>query len=99
MIPTTAGWRKSTFCNGAATCVEVALLPDGLVALRDSKEQDGPVLLFTEAEWLAFTAGVRKGEFDLTALGANAGDGSDGSAPGTPPESTLADFGAGSVPA
>jgi hypothetical protein len=69
---TTAAWQKSTFCNGAATCVEVAPLADGNVALRDSKEQDGPVLVFTPEEWVAFTAGVREGEFDLTVLGAGA---------------------------
>ncbi|MEV0381839.1 DUF397 domain-containing protein [Nonomuraea sp. NPDC050643] len=67
-----AAWRKSTFCNGASTCVEVAPLADGNVALRDSKEQDGPVLVFTPAEWAAFTAGVRGGEFDLAALVASA---------------------------
>jgi hypothetical protein len=68
----TMAWRKSTFCNGADTCVEVAPLADGNVALRDSKEQDGPVLVFTPEEWVAFTAGVREGEFDLTALGSTA---------------------------
>ncbi|WP_344208331.1 DUF397 domain-containing protein [Nonomuraea bangladeshensis] len=64
----TTAWRKSTFCNGADTCVEVAPLADGKVALRDAKDQDGPVLVFTPEEWAAFTAGVREGEFDLTAL-------------------------------
>ncbi|WP_342775109.1 DUF397 domain-containing protein [Nonomuraea diastatica] len=68
----TEAWRKSTFCNGAGACVEVAPLADGNVALRDSKTQDGPVLVFTPGEWAAFTAGVRQGEFDLTALGAGA---------------------------
>lgn len=65
-------WRKSTFCNGAATCVEVAPLADGNVALRDSKEQDGSVLVFTPSEWAAFTAGVREGEFDLNVLASRA---------------------------
>ncbi|MDA0637247.1 DUF397 domain-containing protein [Nonomuraea sp. MCN248] len=68
----TAAWQKSTFCNGASSCVEVAPLADGNVALRDSKEQDGPVLVFTPSEWAAFTAGVRDGEFDLEALSASA---------------------------
>ncbi|MFC4010935.1 DUF397 domain-containing protein [Nonomuraea purpurea] len=67
-----AAWRKSTFCNGASACVEVAPLADGNVALRDSKEQDGPVLVFTPEEWAAFTAGVREGEFDPAALIAGA---------------------------
>ncbi|MFI7639175.1 DUF397 domain-containing protein [Nonomuraea sp. NPDC049400] len=69
---TTAAWRKSTFCNGASTCVEVAPLADGNVALRDSKDQDGPVLVFTPAEWAAFTAGVREGEFDADTLAVTA---------------------------
>ncbi|MFD1937135.1 MULTISPECIES: DUF397 domain-containing protein [Nonomuraea] len=67
-----AAWQKSSFCNGASTCVEVASLADGSVALRDGKEQDGPVLVFTPSEWDAFTAGVRDGEFDLAALAASA---------------------------
>ncbi|MER6944070.1 DUF397 domain-containing protein [Nonomuraea sp. NPDC000554] len=67
-----AAWQKSSFCNGATACVEVAPLADGNVALRDSKVQDGPVLVFTPSEWAAFTAGVREGEFDLAALAAGA---------------------------
>jgi hypothetical protein len=34
------------------------------VAVRDSKNQRGPVLVFTPAEWAAFVAGVKDGEFD-----------------------------------
>jgi hypothetical protein len=37
---------------------------DGRVALRASGETDGPVVLFTPAEWVAFVAGVKAGEFD-----------------------------------
>lgn len=46
-------------------CVEVAALPDGGVAVRDSKDQGGPVLRFTDHEWRAFVGGARDGEFDL----------------------------------
>lgn len=70
-IDTTAAWQKSRFCNGASACVEVAPLANGSVAVRDGKEQDGPVLVFTPEEWAAFTTGVREGEFDLTALTAS----------------------------
>jgi Domain of unknown function (DUF397) len=35
-----------------------------LILMRDSKHPDGPVLAFTEAEWRAFIAGVKDGEFD-----------------------------------
>ncbi|MEV0200338.1 DUF397 domain-containing protein [Nonomuraea sp. NPDC050691] len=64
----TAAWQKSSFCNGSSTCVEVAPLSDGSVALRDSKIDGSPVLVFTEEEWAAFVAGVREGEFDVAAL-------------------------------
>ena len=57
-----AVWRKSTF-SGANGCVEVAIL-DESVAVRDSKDPSGPVLVFTTFEWRAFLDGVRDGEFD-----------------------------------
>lgn len=54
MDPSMAAWRKSTFCNGADTCVEVALLPDGSVAVRDSKDGDGLVIRVPAEVWQAF---------------------------------------------
>ena len=67
--PVAAAWQKSSFCNGASSCVEVAALADGGVALRDSKLGDNsPILRFTSGEWAAFTAGARDGEFDIDAL-------------------------------
>ncbi|WP_374212704.1 Scr1 family TA system antitoxin-like transcriptional regulator [Frankia sp. CiP3] len=44
--------------------VEVATLPDGGRAVRDSKHPDGPALHFTATEWAAFLAGAQDGEFD-----------------------------------
>jgi len=41
--------------------VEIADLPQGGRAVRDSKDPAGPVLTFTAAEWTAFTDGVRDG--------------------------------------
>jgi hypothetical protein len=59
-------WRTSSFSSDqGGECVEVADLPDGDGrAVRDSKNPAGPALMFTTAEWVAFTAGVRAGEFD-----------------------------------
>lgn len=61
---TNATWRKSTHSNADYSCVEVADLDGGYRAVRDANDRDGPVLLFTPAEWTAVTAGVRDGEFD-----------------------------------
>lgn len=58
-------WHKSSYSgNGGGNCVEVASLAGGMVAVRDSKDPDGARLVFTPAEWAAFTAGVRDGQFD-----------------------------------
>jgi Domain of unknown function (DUF397) len=58
-------WRKSTFSSPhGGNCVEVADLPDGGRAVRDSKDREGPALVFTPGEWSAFAEGVRAGEFD-----------------------------------
>jgi hypothetical protein len=55
-------WRKSSR-SGVNGCVEVAYIDDR-VAVRDSKDRQGPMLVFTHAEWDAFLSGVRDGEFD-----------------------------------
>lgn len=58
-------WFKSSFSGASVNaCVEVALLPEE-IAVRDSKDRQGPVLVFTPDEWRAFLAGVRADEFDL----------------------------------
>jgi hypothetical protein len=58
-------WRKSSR-SGPWTdnCVEVAFI-DGAVAVRDSKNPAGAVLVFTPTEWDAFVNGAKDGEFDL----------------------------------
>ncbi|ETA00765.1 DUF397 domain-containing protein [Frankia sp. CcI156] len=56
-------WQLSSYTNGSGACVEVASLPEGGRAVRDSKDRSGPILVFTAAEWTAFVAGVRDGEF------------------------------------
>jgi len=62
---TGAQWRKSARSGGNGNCVEVASNLPEIVAVRDSKNQQGPVLIFTLAEWRAFTGGVHDGEFEI----------------------------------
>ena len=57
-------FRKSSFCTDGGSCVEVHLGASG-VAVRDSKDQGSALLRFDPAEWSAFVAGVKAGEFDL----------------------------------
>ncbi|MEU6997691.1 DUF397 domain-containing protein [Nonomuraea sp. NPDC046570] len=59
-----AEWRTSSRSGGNGECVSVAFVRDD-VAVRDSKNPDGPVLVFTHAEWSAFLGGVHDGEFEL----------------------------------
>ena len=55
-------WRKSSHSQ-FNNCVEVCFVGDR-VPLRNSRDPDGPVLVFTAPEWDAFVAGVKLGEFD-----------------------------------
>src|SRR5580692_6700601 len=57
-------WRKSRWSNPSGNCIEVAALPDGDVAVRNSRHPSGPALVYTRAEISAFLAGVKDGEFD-----------------------------------
>lgn len=57
-------WRKAAASQLGQECVEVAAVVGG-VAVRDSNNPHGPVLLFTQGEWDAFVGGVKDGEFDL----------------------------------
>lgn len=59
-----AQWRKSSRSNASGDCVEVADLRD-VVGVRDSKNPDGSVLMFSTAEWAAFLDGVKDGEFGV----------------------------------
>jgi hypothetical protein len=53
-------WRKSSYSGGnGGNCVEVARNLPGIVAVRDSKNPDGPALTLTPEEWNGFLAGVR----------------------------------------
>jgi NADH:ubiquinone oxidoreductase subunit len=57
-------WRKSQASNPTGCCVEVAELPDGQIAMRNSREPSGPALIYTRAEIAAFVQGAKAGEFD-----------------------------------
>ncbi|WP_406723711.1 DUF397 domain-containing protein [Streptomyces sp. GD-15H] len=59
-----ACWTKSRHSNAEGNCVEVAPLSDGGVAMRNSRDPDGPALVYTAAELAAFLAGAKDGEFD-----------------------------------
>lgn len=64
---TGAEWRKSRYSgSNGGNCVEVACNLPGIVAVRDSKHPNGPVLVATPQEWEAFVRGVTDGEFDLS---------------------------------
>jgi Domain of unknown function (DUF397) len=55
-------FRKSSYSAQQGECVEVASLPDGGRAVRDSKDPDGPVLRFSADEWSAFVRRVKAGK-------------------------------------
>jgi len=57
-------WLKSWHSNPNGACVELAALPSGEIAMRNSRFPAGPVLLYTQAEITAFLAGAKDGAFD-----------------------------------
>ncbi|MFI0258709.1 DUF397 domain-containing protein [Streptomyces sp. NPDC017056] len=61
---------KSSHSGGEphAECVEVAVNVPAAVAVRDSKQPSGPVLLFGDREWLAFRAAVVDGQIRAGSL-------------------------------
>jgi len=59
-----ARWRKSSYSGGSQDCVEIAGNLVGAVGVRDSKDPNGPALVFAPRAWRAFIAGVKNGEFD-----------------------------------
>ncbi|MFO7249560.1 MAG: DUF397 domain-containing protein [Actinomycetes bacterium] len=58
-----AQWRTSSYTGSdGGNCVEVATNLKGVVAVRDSKDRGGPVLVFTRDEWRDFLAAVKAGD-------------------------------------
>ena len=62
VLPVT--WRKSTASNPSGCCVEVAEMPDGAIAMRNSRHPAGPALIYSRADLAAFLAAAKKGDFD-----------------------------------
>jgi hypothetical protein len=60
-----AAWRKSRRSGNQTNCVEVAGL-SGTVAVRDSKDPDGPALVVGPRAWRAFAAQVKNGRLGLS---------------------------------
>jgi hypothetical protein len=56
---TTTSWRKSSYSNSGANCVEIAETRSGKVAVRDSRNPDDGALTFSPDEWQTFVAKVR----------------------------------------
>lgn len=58
-------WQKAGRSNPSGNCVELAGLPDGdNIAMRNSRDPEGPALIYTVAEISAFVQGARDGDFD-----------------------------------
>lgn len=58
---TNAIWRKSTRSGSSGgNCVEVADNLPGVVGVRDSKDPDGPALLFSPGVWRTFVAHTKQ---------------------------------------
>ena len=57
-------WRKSRHSNPSGNCVEIAELPDGAIAIRNSRFPDGPALIWARTDFTEFLAGARDGDFD-----------------------------------
>ena len=60
-------WRIARRSANNGACVEVAPTA-GSILVRDSKDQDGPVVQYPGNSWRAFLGAAKKGQFDLECL-------------------------------
>jgi hypothetical protein len=59
-------WRTSSYsANNGGACVEVCTTDPAAVAVRDSKDREGPALGFAPEAWSVFVQGIKNREFDL----------------------------------
>ena len=57
-----ADWAKSSYSNNGGNCVEVANSFPGAAPVRDSKNPNGPVLVFPTSSWSSFVSAVKGGQ-------------------------------------
>lgn len=60
-----ATWRKSSYTSNNGQCVEIAEGFQGVMPVRDSKDPEGPALVFGIDAWDAFVKDVKAGAFPL----------------------------------
>jgi hypothetical protein len=59
-------WRKSSYSgSNGGDCVEVGTGLPGKIAVRDTKDREGPALAFGDQAWSEFVKGIKHGEFEL----------------------------------
>jgi len=57
--PSRAEWRTSSYSGSNGNCAEVAVDSDVQILVRDTKDREGPVLMFRPDAWRRFAAQVK----------------------------------------
>ncbi|MFI6340185.1 DUF397 domain-containing protein [Streptomyces sp. NPDC050535] len=61
----TEGWEKPWSGTNGGSCVEAKRLPDGSVAFRQSRDPEGPALVYSRDEMVSFLQGAKSGQADF----------------------------------